>query len=175
MSGIGNVGSCGGQYSAAELAAMRGSMAPPEMAEKMEGVLNDKLSEAGVSEETREAIQTEIKAAFESQVSSGTKSDPEATKEAISGIFEKYGLDAQQFMPQGGPGGPRGMGGPGGGPGGGMGPQKAGGTQTDSLQTLLEQLDELAGEGDDDADTDSILTDLSWQVMDMLFGFDAEG
>jgi len=181
MSGMGSVGACDGGRSAANAntAAIRERMNPSRMAEKMQAKLDESLSSAGVSQETRDAIQADLKAAFEDQMSSGSKPDPAAMKETISRVFEEYGLDAQDFMPQGGPRGIGGKGGMGGmmrGMGGMTGAQSANGSQTNSFQTLIETLQEMSDDGDSDGETDTNTTsnELSEQVLDYLFGLDEE-
>ena len=180
MAGMGSVGACDGGSSAANanMAAIRERMDPSKMAEKMEAKLDESLSSAGVDQATRDAIQTDLKAAFEDQMSSGSRPDPEAIKETVDSVFEKYGLDAEDFMPQGGPpgmGGRGGMGGGRGGMGGMMGTQGAGGSQTESLQTLIETLQEESEEdSDSETDTNQVVTDLSEQILDILFGLDEE-
>jgi len=90
-------------------------------------------------------------------------------KETVSGVFEKHGLNAEDFMPEGGPPGRGGMRGPRG--RGSMGnAQGANGSQMESLQTFLESLQE------DDGQTDaaSASDEFSSQVLDYLFGIDEE-
>ena len=119
MSGISSISTAAAQYSAASssVSSIRQQMDPSPMAERMEEELDANLAAAGVSEEVRTAIQSDIQAAMEEQMSSGSKPDREATKETIDAIFDKYGLNAEQFMPQGPP--------PGGGPGGPGGGKEA--------------------------------------------------
>jgi len=197
MSGMSSVSAAGAQYSAASTSAssVRKQMDPSEMADRMEADLNEKLTAAGVSEEVREAIQTDIRAAMESEMSSESRPDPEAMKETIDGIFAEYGMNAEEFMqgppPGGGPGGPPPGGGPGGpppggGPGGpppGGGPGGPGGTggtdgtsdtKADALQELLEELQESLEDEESDTDASTLLDQFSEQVMDLLFGFDEE-
>jgi hypothetical protein len=179
-----SVSAAGAQYAAANTstAAVRERMDPAQMAERMQEDLNEKLSAAGVSDEVRDAIQTDIRAAMETEVSSESRPDPEAMKETIKGIFAEYGLNADEFMPQGpppggGPGGPGVPGGPGG-PGGAGGTQSSeDSSKADAIQTLLESLQEASDEADDeesDTDVNSMLDQLSEKLMDVLFGIDEE-
>ena len=179
MSGMSSVSAAGAQYSAASTSAssVRKQMDPSEMADRMEADLNEKLTAAGVSEEVREAIQTDIRAAMESEMSSESRPDPEAMKETIDGIFAEYGMNAEEFMqgppPGGGPGGPPPGGGPGG-PGGAGGTDGTSDTKADALQELLEELQESLEDEESDTDASTLLDQFSEQVMDLLFGFDEE-
>jgi len=176
MSGMGSVSAYGGGCSSANMhsAATRANMDPSRVTERMRNELDEKLSDAGVSEETREALHADLAAALEAQMSSGARPSPGAMKETVSGIFEEHGLNAADFAPQR----PPGMGGMGRKPGmGGMpgmkGASSADGGQAESLQSLLESLEEQ-----DDSEslfnTDSIYSDLSQQILDIMLGFDEE-
>ena len=179
MSGMGSVGACGGGASAAnaDMTAMRANMDPSKMAERMQNKLDEKLSDAGVSEETREALHSDLSAAMEAQMSSGARPNPGAMKETIGSIFEGHGLNAADFMPQGPPsmGGMGGMRGMGGMPSM-MGASSADGGQAESLQSLLESLQEEDDSDDSESlfDTDAIYSDVSQQILDILLGFDEE-
>ena len=63
--------------------------------------LSEKLTSAGVSEDVRDAIQTDVRAAMEAEMSSESRPEPEAMKETINGIFAEYGLNAEEFMAKG--------------------------------------------------------------------------
>ncbi len=185
MSGMGSVSAAGAQYSAASTnaAAAHQRMGPAQVAERMKEDLSEKLTSAGVSEDVRDAIQTDVRAAMETEVSSGSRPDPEAMKETINGIFAEYGLNAEEFMAKGPPPGGGGRGGPGGpgGPGGSGGPggaQGAKNSKADALQELLESLQEESDDEDDEegsvTDTSTLLDQISEQIVDLLFGIDEE-
>jgi hypothetical protein len=179
MSGMGSVSAAGAQYSAASTnaAAAHQRMDPAQMAERMQEDLSEKLTSAGVSEDVRAAIQTDVRAAMEAEMSSGSRRDPEATKETINGIFAEYGLNAEEFMAKGPPPGGGGRGGPGG-PGGPGGAQGANNSKADALQELLETLQEESDDEDDEegsvTDTSTLLDQISEQIVDLLFGIDEE-
>ncbi len=140
-----------------------------EMREQMEAQLDAALDSAGVDEETQDALKADLAQAFEDQFSSGKfPPDPEAMKQTIDDIFSQYGLNAEEFMPSGGPGGP-----PPGGMEGGM-PAMQGSsdtTQTDLLEMLLQN---LAEQNDGSLDLSQVSQELSQTICDALFGFDEE-
>jgi hypothetical protein len=155
--------------------AMRERMQPSGMPEKMQAELDQSLESAGVDLETREALAADLEQAFEEQFASGSPPDPAAMKEIVDGIFEKYGLNAEDFVPQGGP------------PGGGMGAMRSGAmgrgqlfgqldsadtSETSLLETLLEYIAERSESGE--TDTNTTPGDLSQQVLDILFGIDEQ-
>ncbi len=167
MSGISSVSTAAAQYTSASMSTgpMRGSMDPSQMADRMEQGLDAALTEAGVSEETRTALEADIRAAMEEDMADGTPSDPEAMKETIDGIFAEYGLEAEDYMPQGPP--------PGGGPppeGGMGGTESSSTTQSEALQSLIETLQSAAEE--DGADLGSLLDQFSQDAMDIMLGID---
>lgn len=140
-----------------------------EMREKMEAELDVALDSAGVSEETQEALKTDLAQAFEEQLASGEfPPDPEAMKQTIDDIFSQYDLNAEEFMPSGGPGGP-----PPDGMGGGMSAAQGSTdtTQTDLLEMLLQNMEK---QNDGTLDLSQISQELSQIICDALFGFDEE-
>jgi hypothetical protein len=162
MSGMEGIRGISGATSPAiqKLSAMREKLDPSSMAERMQGKLDEQLSSAGVSEETRNALLADLSAQIEGQMSSDSMRDPVAMKEAVTGIFEKHGLNAEDFIPQGPP-----M------IAGKVGPMGGGGTQFESLQTLLESL-----QAKDDGGTNAAPTPSEYPsaILDYLFGIDKE-
>jgi hypothetical protein len=134
----------------------------------MQGKFDAKLGNAGVSEETRDALHADLSAAFEAQMSSGTRPNPAAMKETISDIFAEHGLNAADFMPQQPPR-VYGMGGM-------MGALDAGGSKAESIQALLKSLQVESDEGSKAnlADTNAVLMDMSEQVLSIMLGIDTE-
>jgi hypothetical protein len=152
-----------------KLAAMRGKLEPSKVAEKMQGTLDEQLSSAGVGKETREALLADLSAEIEGQMSSGSMRDPKAMKETVSGIFEKHGLNAKDFMPKR-PLMMHAMGRPGG-MGGSMASGGAGRSQIESLQSLFEK---FQAESDGGTNAAAAASEYSNAVLDYLFGIDEE-
>jgi hypothetical protein len=86
--------------------------------------------------------------------------DPVAMKETASGIFEKHGLNPEDFMPKG----------PAMNAGKGV-PMGRGGTQFESLQTLVESLQAKSDRG---TNGDSNSSEYPNAILDYLFGIDKE-
>ncbi|MBN2021800.1 MAG: hypothetical protein JW809_03320 [Pirellulales bacterium] len=142
----------------------------------MEAQLDQALASAGVSEDTRKAIEADLAAAFETQMASGSfPPDPEEMKATIDGIFEKYGLNAEDFMRPPAPPAGYGMGGPpmGGPPMGGGETASTDSTEDDLLQQLLDYLEKLNANSQGE-DTSTQAATMSQKILDALFGFDQE-
>jgi hypothetical protein len=146
-----------------KLGDMRGKLEPAKLAEKMQGKLDEQLSSAGVSEETRESLLADLSAEIEGQMSSGSIRDPKAIKETVSGIFEKHGLNAEDFMRKSFP--------MTGGMGRTIGSGGAGGGQFESLLSLFES---LHAESDGETNAGATATEYSNAILDYLFGIDEE-
>ncbi|MCX7427964.1 MAG: hypothetical protein NTW96_20340 [Planctomycetia bacterium] len=171
MSGIWSVGSSSLSSYLSELAAVRTRSSETDRQAEMEAQLDQSLASAGVSEETREAIEADLAAAFEEQMASGSfPPDPEEMKATIDGIFEKYGLNARDFMrPPASPAGhdtsARGT--------SETETESTGSTEDDLLKQLLEYLKEQRANSDEE-DASTQAADMAQQVLDVLFGFDQE-
>jgi hypothetical protein len=138
--------------------------------------LDAALEAAGVDQQTRTALEADLKSALEDlKTSESTSADAESFQETIDAVFEKYGLNAEEFMPQPPAGGP---------PPGGPPPAAAASSDSsastnetlserlEELDSLLEQLQKQLNSQDDTSDPSQITSDWSQQILDTLLGID---
>lgn len=166
MSGIGSVGTNSNLFSylttKADETSTDGTSSDPttavtERQQRVESQLVKSLTEAGVSEETIEAIKSELQTAIEQEMAAGNfPPDPEQMKETVDAIFEKHGLEASDFLGRTSPKSADGHGLPGKGQSG-----------ADVKDTLLELLGKQAADG---ATSD----ELAQLYLDALTGLDKQ-
>ena len=146
---------------------------PPQGGESPGDRLVSQLAADGIDEETALSIKSEIESLFTEAQANGERGPSDAFKDSVDAIFEKHGLDSDEYLP--GPGG-RGQGGPGG-PGGLGGPPPAGGPGRPSTESTTET--EASSEEDDLlaiieklADTESDPATIASLAVDAFYGFD---
>lgn len=108
MSGIGSVGANSNLFSylttkddetSTDETSSELTTAQTERQQRVETQLVESLTEAGVSEETIEAIKSVLRTAIEQEMAAGNfPPDPDEMKETVDAIFEKHGLEASDFL-----------------------------------------------------------------------------
>ncbi len=182
MSGISSIGGCFGQGACVNgldtTSISRLQQQQDALREQMDAKLDEALESAGMDEQTRESLVTDLEQALEAMSSGGSSPpDREEVKQTIEAVFEKYGLGGEdvlgRFRPSGGP--PPGMGPP---PGGGGGPvgqtDTEDASQTDLLETLLAQLNGDSDEDDSESEVALTPQEMAERILDTLCGFDHE-
>ncbi|MBR9803701.1 hypothetical protein GYB59_19320 [bacterium] len=132
MSGMGSIGGVNAHVSTTEKSSTIRTQVTDKISEKIHGKVDEKLTSAGVSEKTRDALLADVTQLIEQQMSSGGRPDPKAIRESISGIFEKHGISIPDGLQQGS--GRMGL------LGGYTGNGAVDGSQFDAIQSLIENL-----------------------------------
>lgn len=164
MSGLGNIGSAssmGSYFQVKSSGAARPELTEEQRAQfeaQRDQQLNDTLAAAGVDESTASAIKSELDAVFEASFAEGEgRPDSASIKEAVDGVFEKYGLNASDILRK--PNGPP--------PGGRPAPDASNSesAEDDQYEDLLQIIQDMAENESDPAK-------LSQLIVDALFGLD---
>ena len=164
MTSLGNIGSSSSIGNHFQVKS--GIAARPELTEEQrtqfetqrDQHLSDALAAGGVDESTAAAIKTELNAVIEASFTEGEgRPDPASIKEAVDGVFEKYGLEASEILRK--PNGPP----PGGRPAPGASNSQS--AEADQYEDLLQMIQDLAENESDPAK-------LSQLIVDALYGLD---
>ena len=82
------------------LPSARASFDKSQVADRIQGRIDSRLSSAGVDGETREALMADLSSEIQQQFSSGRAPNPAAIRETASEVFEQHGLNIDDFSPQ---------------------------------------------------------------------------
>ncbi|BBO33448.1 hypothetical protein [Lacipirellula parvula] len=170
MSGIGSVGANsnlfsyltakGDETSKYETSIDELAAATTERQQRVETQLVESLTEAGVSDETIESLKLALRTAIDEERAAGNfPPDPGKMKQTVDALFEKYGLEAGEFLGRTGakPGSGAGLSGK------GQSAQAA----PDVQETLLDLLGKQASSG-------ASSEDLAQIYLDALTGLDKQ-